>query len=58
MSALIEFRQVCKTYQMGDTTVQMCIRDSPVSANQRYTSGADKIRSLYLRAADTNRKCS
>ena len=23
-----------------------------------YTSGADKIRSLYLRAADTNRKCS
>ena len=22
MSALIEFRQVCKTYQMGDTTVR------------------------------------
>ena len=22
MSALIEFREVCKTYQMGDTTIQ------------------------------------
>ena len=22
MSALIEFREVCKTYQMGDTTVR------------------------------------